>query len=280
MEQQISQGNQNGNSLTLSNKSHRHKYIQDGNYLICSCGKKVLKLSNLKDKEGMLIGTKDNCSNYTVRQDRRRYFFPDEWLSFIKEVTNKEHRFFFLTCIHTGGRIMEVLNLRYKDIDEERETVTFSIVKQRKAKKTFYATGKTRGFFVSSEFIREYKSYIRNRKINPDDYLFLDNSKLPTNYFEMDNESRKKYYASKVISYSNLLKRKLKKTEIKDWYNFSPHNLRKTYGMWMRTFNKELSELCYRMGHDIDTYLAHYGSSLIFTDEERRKISKIMGDVK
>jgi hypothetical protein len=34
------------------------------------------------------------------------------------------------------------------------------------------------------------------------------------------------------------------------------------------------------MGHDMDTYLAHYGSSLIFTDEERRKISKIMGDVK
>ena len=77
-----------------------------------------------------------------------------------------------------------------------------------------------------------------------------------------------------------MLKSKLRKIGIEDWYNFSLHNIRKTYGMWMRTFNIELAELCYRMGHDMDTFLAHYGSSLIFTDIERRKIQTIMGDVK
>lgn len=230
--------------------------------------------------DGLRIGTKKNGVKYSVRTDRRRYFFPDEWNVFIKEITNKEHRFFFLTCLHTGGRIMEVLNLKYGDVDIERGTINFTIVKQRKAKKNFYATGKSRGFFVSSEFLSEYKSFIRGKTINPKDYIFLDNSKLPENYDSFPNEDRKKYYVSKVVAYSNMLKRKLKKAGIKDWHNFSPHNLRKTYGMWMRTYNKDMGELCYRMGHDMDTYIAHYGSSLIFTDEERRKIQKIMGDVK
>jgi integrase len=175
---------------------------------------------------------------------------------------------------------MEALNLKYEDIDIERGTVTIKIVKQRKAKKNFYAVGKSRGFFIASNFVKEYKSFIRNRNINLKDYIFLDNSKLPENYEQLNNEERKKYYTSKVVSYSNLLKRKLKKVGIKDWYNFSPHNIRKTYGMWMRNFISDSGELCYRMGHDMDTFMAHYGSSLIFTEQEKRKIERILGDVK
>lgn len=251
MEQQTSRGEQKNNSLSLNPKL-----------------------------EGINVKVKSDGRNYSVRTDRRRFFFPDEWESFIKKITNKEHRFFFITCIHTGGRIMEVLNLRHRDIDLERGTITFSVVKQRKAKRNFQATGKTRSFFVASEFLSEYKSFIRGKEINPEHYLFLDNNKLPENYNDLANDERKKYYNSRVVSYSNILKRKMKITGIKDWYNFSMHNIRKTYGMWMRTFNKEMAELCYRMGHDMDTYMAHYGSSLIFTDDERRKIQKIMGDVK
>ena len=223
---------------------------------------------------------KSDGKTYSVRVDRRRYFFPDEFNNFIKLFSNKIHKFFFITCLHTGGRVMEVLNLKHKDIDIERTTVEFKIVKQRKAKKNFKATGKSRGFFVASEFIKEYKSFIRNKTINPGDYIFLNNSKLPEDYNNLDNQERKKYYFSKVVSYSGMLKRYLKKAGIEDWYNFSLHNIRKTYGMWMRTFNIDMYEICYRMGHDIDTFMTHYGSSLIFSDSEIRKIAQIMGDVK
>lgn len=280
MTQENLQGKQDNKDLSLTKKSHRHNYIESENKLVCSiCNKKILNLK-LSDQKDILVGKKSNGKTYSVRQDRRRYFFPDEWNEFIKLIKNKEHKFFFLTAIHTGGRIMEILNLKYKDIDENRGTINFTIVKQRKAKKNFYAIGKSRGFFVSDNYIDEYKSFIRSKKINPEDYIFLDNSKLPNNYNDLDNQQRKKYFASKVVAYSNLLKRTLKKTSIKDPHNFSPHNLRKTYGMWMRTFHFDMGELCYRMGHDMDTYIAHYGSSLIFTDEERRKIQKIMGNVK
>lgn len=239
--------------------------------------KRRMKLVD-SDKEGIKIGTNIKGIKVQLRQDLRRYFFPDEWLSFINQFKNKEHKFFYLTLLHTGGRIMEVLNLRYEDIDEERGTVRFNLVKLRNAKKS--STGKSRGFFVAENFIKEFKSFIRGRKINQKNYLFLNNSKLPKDYNQLDNEERRKYYVSKFVSYSTMLKRKLKKAGIKDYYNFSPHNIRKTYGMWMRTFNKDMMELCYRMGHDMDTYIAHYGSSLIFTDLERRKIEKIMGEVK
>jgi len=229
-------------------------------------------------KEGVSIGITSKGKKYSVRNDRRRYFFPDEWNNFINTIKNKEHKFFFITLLHTGGRIMEVLNLRHEDIDLEREVIIFKIVKQRKAKRNFHATGKNRNFFVASNFLKEYKSFIRNKNINPKDFIFLDNSKLPEDYDNLNNQERKKYYFSKFISYSQLLKRKLKKAGIKDWYNFSPHNLRKTYGMWMRTFNLEMSELCYRMGHDMDTYIAHYGSSLIFTEKLNKNTKTIIKD--
>jgi len=237
---------------------------------------------NLKQtkKEGLLVGKKKDGKDYSVREDRRRYFFPNEWELFLKQITNKEHRFFFITLIHTGARIMEALNIKHKDIDVDRGTIKFTVVKQRKAKKNYKASGKSRGFFVASNFIKEYKSFIRGSKVNPDSYIFLDNSKLPDNYDSLDNIKKKRYYQSPFVKYSRLLKRKVKKAGIKDWYNFAPHNLRKTYGMWMRTFNIDMMELCYRMGHDMDTFMMHYGSSLIFTEVERRKIAKIMGDVK
>jgi len=240
--------------------------------------KESLTLSRIN--EGLQEGIKSDGKKYAVRDDRRRYFFPDEWEEFISKVKNKEHRFFLITLLHTGGRIMEVLNLKHEDIDVERETVMFKIVKQRKAKKNFYAVGKSRGFFVASNFLKEYKSFIRGKVPNQKEYIFLDNKKLPQDYDSLDNDKKKKYYSSKLIAYSNLIKRKMAKTSIKDSYNFSPHNFRKTYGMWMRTFLNDSGELCYRMGHDIDTYVAHYGSSLIFTESERRKIAKILGEVK
>ena len=83
------------------------------------------------------------------------------------------------------------------------------------------------------------------------------------------------------MAYSGLLKRKLKKANISDWYNFSLHNIRKTYGNWIRIYDSiKIDELCYRLGHDINTFIIHYGSSLIFTQQERIEIMKIFGDVK
>jgi integrase len=259
---------------------HYHKFEDYDNYIKCTiCGKTLLKLEQT-DKEGLRKGIMKSGHEYSVRNQRKRYFFPNEWNDFIKQIKNKKHKFFFIVLLHTGARVMETLNLKYEDIDMERQTVNFRVVKQRKAKKTFYASGTTRKFFVDEEFIKEYKSFIRGTIINPNEYIFLDNKKLPNNYDGLNNDEKKKYYISKVVAYASMFKRKVKLAGIKDYWNFSLHNIRKTYGNWMRTFNIDSAELCYRLGHDMNTYMAHYGSSLIFNQEERKQIEKIFAGVK
>ena len=259
---------------------HRHDYIiEREGFLYCECGKKVLNLSRVSDEEGMMVGTKKNNILYRVRSSRLRYFFPGEWIGFIKLVKKKQHRFFFIVCIFTGGRIMEVLNLQHRDIDKERGTITYRTTKERKAKKNYAAMGNSRTFFVASNFFTEYKILIRGEKVNPNDFIFLDNSKLPDNYLELDNKEKRKYYNSKKVLYHLALKRYLKKSGVDDYYNFSMHNLRKTYGLWMRLFIKDNSDMCYRMGHDMDTFMDHYKTSNIISDKEKVQILNIYGDV-
>lgn len=231
------------------------------------------------DKENLYIGKRSDGTDYSVRGDRKRYFFPTEWEQFYNSLTSQKQRLFFLICIHTGARAMEILNLRAMDFNYERKSITFSTTKQRKAKKNFYATGKTRTFFISDNLLKEVKKYVTKNKLQQNEYLFLDNKKIPKEYPNLSNEEKKKYWQSAFVSFSKTLKSKLKNIGIEDYYNFSLHNLRKTYGNWMRVFDIRTEEICYRLGHDIDTYYVHYGSPLIFTEIERRKIMKIMGEV-
>ena len=224
---------------------------------------------------------------YSIRKDRRRYFFPDEWNKFISVVKNQKHKFLFLTLLNTGARIMESLHIKPEDFDFERGTIKINVikhvVKHRKKKgdtEKFVGKGQSRNFFVASNYLKFARAYIIKNKIDQDKYIFLDNNKLPENYSDLNNIQKKKYYQSKAISYSSVLKKRLQIAGIEDWRNFSLHNLRKTYGNWMRIFDIKSDELCYRLGHDFKTFMSHYGSSLIFDSPERQKIMKIFGDVK
>lgn len=257
----------------------KHNWEEIGNKNICKlCKKEFLKLDKINDN--ILLGTKSNGVKYTVRGNRKRYFFPNEWTEFINTITNEKHRLFFQLLLFTGGRAMEVINLRCNDFDLDRGTVNFRITKKRKAKRNFYATSGPRSFFISSNCINELKRYNRRNNIKQNDYYFLYREKLPENYDNLSNLEMKKYYIGTETAYFSLFKRKMKETSIKDPECFSLHNIRKTYGMYMKTFEIEISELCYRLGHDLDTYLAHYGSSLIFNEQDRIGIQKIFGETK
>lgn len=234
-----------------------------------------------KNEEGIFIITKKDGSKYSVRADRRRYFFPKEWKEFIRNFDEEsKHYLFFLILLHSGARAMEALHLKPKNFDFERNTITLEVIKQRKAKKKFYATGKSRTFFISLNCLKEVKRYIKNNSIPYNAYLFLDNSILPENYDSLINKEKKKYYQKSEVAYLQMFKRKLKKAKIKDWKQFSLHNIRKTYGNWMRLYDIKMDEICYRMGHDMETFMLHYGSSLIFNPLEKQEIMKIFGDIR
>jgi len=228
----------------------------------------------------IVVIIKKDGRKYSIRKDRHRYFFPAEWKQFINSIKDDEKYILFLTLLNTGARIMEALHLKAKNFDFERKTITFEVVKQRKAKKQFYSLGKSRTFFVSEEYLKQIKKYISQYKIDAEQYLFLDNSKLPADYDSLSHEEKKKYYYPLETKYNALLKRHLKKIGIADWKNFSLHNIRKTYGNWMRIYDIRTEELCYRLGHDLQTFMNHYGSAMIFTQPEKMEIMKILGKVK
>ncbi|MFW9928645.1 MAG: tyrosine-type recombinase/integrase [Candidatus Thorarchaeota archaeon] len=219
---------------------------------------KRLKLEKTS-KEGLKIGTRSNGTKYSVRDDRSRYFYPDEWLKFMKSLREK-NKLIFETLIQTGARIDEALHIRPKDFDFDRKSLTL-VVTKAKAKKG-ETVGRKRSFEVSSNYIKEVKKYISKNGIANDEKLFSMSSQAAY----------------------QLLRRKLKEIKIEDWYNFSLHNIRKTHGMWLKTlmeYSRSIteSEICLRLGHDFNTFLRHYGSPSVFTAQDKQMMIKILGDI-
>lgn len=240
--------------------------------------KKIIRLSlepvyttDGKIIEGIKQGIKKDGKKYTVRDYRGRYFFPDEWKEFYSKLT-KDKDFIFEVLINTGARIEEALCIKVNHIRWDRNYLTLYITKIKAAK------GETkpvpRDIVFSSQFARKLKKYILDNKLGESNYLFLDNSKqYPT------RTDLKKETTSKKVGVSQMMKRAMKKTNIKDWYQFSLHNIRKTHGMWLKAHDVKFEEICKRLGHDANTYLKHYGSSDIFDRSDKQEMIKILGDV-
>lgn len=190
---------------------------------------------------------------YTVRADRSRYFFPNEWLDFIKQL-KKKNKPLFKFLINTGARIDEALHIRPIDFDFERNNVRFWKTKV-KAKKG-ETVGKVRTISLATKFGKEMKRYCN--KFDRDAYIFP---------------------ASNSSTW-RLMRRALHRSElVTDPENFGLHNIRKTHGMWLKSLNIDAAEICLRLGHDMNTYLKHYGSSDIFTDSDRDKMRDILDDL-
>lgn len=220
-----------------------------------------LSLKPVKGKEGLFVGIKKDGTSYTVRADRNRYFYPSEWNKFM-DALKEDRRMLFETLLQTGARIEEVLNLKPSDFIWENNSVRLRVTKS-KAKKgeSKILGGKRRSFGVSSQYIRKLRKYIRQYEIKDDEYLF------------------------KITKpgASQLFKRTLTKVGLPEW-EFSLHNIRKTCGMWLKTVQRrgvdlDVSEICMRLAHDLKTFMEHYGSPSIFTDQQRDQIVELMGDV-
>jgi len=223
--------------------------------------KKCLSLKPVNGKDGLFEGIKSDGKKYTVRADRQRYFFPEEWISFINEVKDNR-KILFETLLQTGGRIEEILNIKPKDFIWDNNTIRLRVTKS-KAKKgeSQILGGKQRSFIVSSQYCRKLRGYIRNNNVKDDELLFKITKQ----------------------GVSQIFKRTLVRIGLNEW-EFSLHNIRKTTGMWLKTvqrrgYDLDVSEICMRLGHDHNTFLKHYGSPSIFTDQQRDKIVDILGDM-
>ena len=219
---------------------------------------KGLSLTQVYDSDGKIVeglkeGIKSDGTKYTVRDDRSRFFYPNEWNDYVANL-KKDKTMIYDALIQTGARIEEILNIKPRDFDWERNNLVLRVTKIKAKKKE--KVGKARTLPVSSQFTRRMKGYIKANNIGDDELIF------------------------KVSKQSvwQMLKRKLVGV-VADPHNIALHNIRKTHGNWLKALEISSDEICLRLGHDHNTYLKHYGSPNIFDRKDKTAMIKILGDV-
>lgn len=200
-------------------------------------------------------GTRKNGTLYSVRNNRDRFFYPSEWMKFFDEGLKENQKMTYDFLINTGARINEAIHVKVSDIDIPNKRLILRVTKIKAAKKE--KTPRPRPISISSQFARKLNKYIKDKKLQDSDYL-----KLLT-----------------ASAANTALKNALQKVNIKDWYMFSIHNIRKTHGNWLKSLGIEIGEICSRLGHDHNTFLKAYVSSDIFTYKDRQDMRLIIGDL-
>lgn len=241
-----------------------HDWIEKDNRSVCTkCGKSDLILKDT-EHDGLKVGTKDNGNKYLVRTSRLRYFFPTEWEVFINTVSNQK-KIIFETLLITGARIEEAMMIKKSHINLDNKYLILYTTK-RKAKKQ-EKRSKQREIILPKHYLAQLKFYIKDMKDT--DYIFLNNNKL----IGLDNVQIKAIARKRSYNIYQMFKRTINKTNIEDKWNFSLHNIRKTTGMWLKCMNVKMEEICFRLGHNYNTYMEHYGSADRFSANDKIKIA-------
>ena len=209
-----------------------------------------------------LKGTKEiirkDGKKYTIRSNRQRFFFPDEWLVF-EERLNSNQQLTFRTLINTGARIMEAQNIKVSDIDFDRKNIVLRVTKRilKNPKKGAESQRKIRVLTISTQFAKYLKKQIKLHKLGPDDLLPI----LSTP-------------AAHIA-----LKKHLREIGIKDWEMISIHNIRKTLETWLIALNIDSFKVTKHFGHSFAIAAQHYVSPDIFNYDDKVMMREIIGDL-
>ena len=208
--------------------------------------------NTIQTHEDIKIFNRSNGIKYSVRANRDRFFFPNEWMKFY-DILKKSQKLTFEFLINTGARINEAIHVKVGDLDliNKRLILRVTKVKARKNEKN----PRPRTIPISSQFARFLNKHTKDK--SNEDYIGLLSA--PAAHIAM--------------------KKALQRAGIKDWYMFSLHNIRKTHGNWLKALGISAEEICTRLGHDFNTYLKHYGSPNIFNRKDKLMMVKILGDV-
>ena len=224
------------------------------------------------NQEGLKKGIRKDGKIYSVRDNRSRFFYTSEWMKFFDKL-NEKQKFTFNFLINTGCRINEARNIRVGDIDLDNKRVFVRItkVKAKKGEKN----PKPRTIPISSQFAKYLRKVFRDNNLSNDCYLgsSRDNKNMPENC---------PLFKGGILSTpaGNIaMKNSLKRAGIKDWYNFSIHNIRKTLETWLMALGIDGLKLVAHLGHDMKTASQHYVSPDVFRFEEKRDMRLIIGDL-
>ena len=224
-----------------------------------------MNLKSLRTKSNHFLsmrGTKNfvrsNGKKYTIRNNRNRFFFPDEWMVFYDKLKDKQ-KITFETLINTGARIMEIQNIKVSDIDLERGNIVLRVTKKiiNRPGKDKVGKATIRILTISDQFTKFLLRVIKKYNLTPEDYLPI----LSTP-------------AANIA-----MKKALQKAEIQDWDMFSLHNVRKTLETWLISLNVDSFKIVKHFGHSMAVALKHYVSPDIFNFEDKKTMREIIGNL-
>jgi len=185
-------------------------------------------------------------------EDKLKSLKADEWMKFYDHLKESQ-RLTFDFLINTGSRINEARHVKVSDIDFVNKRVILRVTKVKAKKGEKHPRPRTISF--STQFGKRLKKYIIKK--SSEDYIGILST--PAANIAMKNH--------------------LIKVNIKDYYMFSIHNIRKTHGNWLKALGVDGGEICTRLGHDYNTFLKSYGSPDIFSFEEKSQMRMIIGDL-
>lgn len=191
-----------------------------------------------------------------MKTDNNRFLFPHEYKEMLKLITDKrskDTKVLIELQFHTGARFDELLHVRPRDFDFDRATLHLWKTKT-KAKKG-EKVGKPRTIVLEDKFAKKMQRFVKTKKWG------------------------ESLFKISQAGYNQLIKAKLKKAGLEHWKEFSSHNIRKTHGNYLKALNVQDSEICLRLGHDMNTFIGHYGSASIFNDSDMREIRNLLGDL-
>ena len=205
-------------------------------------------------REDLKSFIRKNGKPYTIRSNRDRFFFPDEWFKFNDNLKPRQ-KFTFDFLLNTGSRINEARNVKVEDIDLERKRIVLRVTKVISVSKQ--KTPRPRIIPISTPFSKYLRKHIKQKKLQGEDYLGI----LST--------------AAANIA----MEKTLKKAKIEDWYMFSVHNVRKTLETWLMALDVDGLKLTAHIGHSMAVAARHYISPDVFSWDEKKKIRMIIGDL-
>jgi len=193
---------------------------------------------------------RSNGKEYTIREDKLRFFFPDEWMAFYDQLKPKQ-KITFEFLINTGARINEVRGIKVADIDFNRNSI---IIRNTKARNKD-GTRKIRVISISNKFKKYLKHLVKKLNLKLED----------------------KFPILSTPAANIAMKKALEKAKIKDKENFTVHSVRKTLEVWLLSLGIDSMKVAKHMGHTIEVAQKYYVSPDTFNWEDKRMMRQIIG---
>lgn len=197
----------------------------------------------------MTIIIRSNGRKYQLKENKNRFFFPEEYLKFESQL--KPSQLHTIKCLlHTGARINEIRHVNPSiDINYDDCWILLKVTKTKAIKGE--RKGNARYIKISKQFAKYLKSY--------------------------KNETYLGILSTPAINIA--IKKAANVAGLQNPSDLSAHSLRKTLETWLMALGVNDLKILKHIGHDARTAVSNYISSDIFSVEQKMLMRQIIGDL-